>query len=69
MPPEISGGNLMELLYEKIYRQKQEQYKLDGDISAFNSFIDKAHDLQSAVIRKECRESEYINWLQDQIRS
>ena len=59
----------MNLLYEQVYRKKQEQYKLDGDLPAFNSFIDKAHSFQYAVATKESPESEYVQWLQEQLRS
>ncbi len=57
----------MNLLYEEVYRKKQEQYKLDGDIHTFNSFIDKAHDFQFAVAKKERSESEYAEWLRKQL--
>ncbi len=53
----------MILLYEKIYRQKQEQYKLDGDLQAFNKFISDAHDFQFAVMTKKIPETEYAAWL------
>lgn len=56
----------MTLLYEEIYRQKQEQYKLDGDLHAFNSFIAKAHDFQFAIITKKASENEYAEWLNSQ---
>ena len=57
---------LMTLLYEEIYRQKQEQYKLDGDLQAFNSFIAKAHDFQFGVMTKQISENEYAAWLNSQ---
>lgn len=56
----------MVLLYEEIYRQKQEQYKLDGDLQAFNSFIAKAHDFQYGVMTKKISENEYAEWLNSQ---
>lgn len=56
----------MALLYEEIYRQKQEQYKLDGDLQAFNSFIAKAHDFQFGVMTKQIPENEYKEWLNSQ---
>lgn len=56
----------MTLLYEEIYRSKQEQYKLDGDLQAFNSFIAKAHDFQFAVATKKITETEYTEWLNSQ---
>ncbi len=56
----------MTLLYEEIYRQKQEQYKLDGDLQAFNSFISKAHDFQYGVMTKQISENEYAAWLNSQ---
>lgn len=59
----------MSLLYEEVYRKKQEQYKLDGDLLAFNSFIDKAHDFQIAVAAKTRSENEYAEWLQEQLCS
>ena len=59
----------MNLLYEEVYRKKQEQYKLDGDLLAFNSFIDKAHSFQYAVATKERPESEYVQWLEEQLCS
>ena len=59
----------MNLLYEQVYRKKQEQYKLDGDLPAFNSFIDKAHSFQYGVATKELTENEYIQWLQEQLVS
>ena len=59
----------MNLLYEEVYRKKQEQYKLDGDLPAFNSFIDEAHKFQYAVATKERPESEYAQWLQEQLCS
>ena len=43
----------MNLLYEMVYRKKQEQYKLDGDLQAFNSFISKAHDFHFAIAAKK----------------
>ena len=57
----------MNLLYEEVYRKKQEQYKLDGNLPAFNSFIDEAHNFQFAVATKERSESEYTEWLQKQL--
>ena len=59
----------MNLLYEQVYRKKQEQYKLDGDLLAFNSFIDKAHDFQIAVAAKKRSEKEYAEWLNEQLCS
>ncbi len=59
----------MALLYEEIYRSKQEQYKLDGDLQAFNSFIAKAHDFQFAVATKKISEAEYTEWLDAQRKS
>ena len=59
----------MILLYEKIYRQKQEQYKLDGDLQAFNKFISDAHDFQCAVMTKKIPETEYAAWLDAQCAS
>jgi len=59
----------MILLYEKIYRQKQEQYKLDGDLQAFNKFISDAHVFQLAVITKKIPETEYAAWLDAQCAS
>lgn len=59
----------MTLLYEKIYRRKQEQYKLDGDLHAFNSFISKAHEFQFAVATKKISETEYARWLNAQMAS
>ncbi len=59
----------MTLLYEEIYRSKQEQYKLDGDLQAFNSFIAKAHDFQFAVATKKITETEYNKWLDAQRNS
>ena len=53
----------MILLYEKIYKQKQEQYKLDGDLQAFNKFIAEAQDFQFAVMTKKIPENEYTEWL------
>lgn len=57
----------MNLLYEEVYRKKQEQYKLDGDLKAFNSFIDEAHSFQFAVATKKRPESEYTEWLKCQL--
>ncbi len=57
----------MNLLYDEVYRKKQEQYKLDGDLYAFNSFIDEAHNFQFAVATKERSESEYAAWLKEQL--
>ncbi len=57
----------MNLLYDEVYRKKQEQYKLDGDLHAFNSFIDEAHNFQFAVAIKERSESEYAEWLKKQL--
>lgn len=59
----------MNLLYEEVYRMKQEQYKLDGDLQALNSFITKAHDFQFAVATKKSSEREYARWLQEQLAS
>ncbi|MDE6600513.1 MAG: hypothetical protein K2K34_10600 [Oscillospiraceae bacterium] len=59
----------MILLYEKIYRQKQEQYKLDGDLQAFNKFIAEAQDFQFAVMTKKIPEAEYTEWLNAQCAS
>ena len=59
----------MNLLYEMVYRKKQEQYKLDGDLQAFNSFIAKAHDFQYAIAAKKSSEKEYNEWLNEQLRS
>lgn len=56
----------MTLLYEEIYRFKQEQYKLDGNLQEFNSFIAKAHDFQFAVATKKIPETEYTEWLNSQ---
>ncbi len=56
----------MNLLYEEVYRKKQEQYMLDGDLKAFNAFIDKAHSYQYAIATKSGSESEYIAWLKEQ---
>lgn len=63
------GEAVMILLYEKIYRQKQEQYKLDGDLQAFNKFISEAHDFQFAVMTKKISENEYAEWLNTQCAS
>ncbi|MBP1559808.1 MAG: hypothetical protein J6C96_00995 [Oscillospiraceae bacterium] len=57
------------ILYEEVYRQKQEQYKLDGDLQAFNSFIAKAHELQFEVMTKKTSENEYNEWLMEQRKS
>lgn len=59
----------MNLLYEMVYRKKQEQYKLDGDLQAFNSFISKAHDFQFEIAAKKSSEKEYREWLNEQLRS
>ena len=59
----------MNLLYEMVYRKKQEQYKLDGDLQAFNSFIATAHDFQFAVAAKKSSEKEYTKWLNEQLHS
>ena len=59
----------MTLLSEEIYHQKQEQYKLDGDLQAFNSFIAKAHDFQFGVMTKKISENEYAEWLNSQRNS
>ncbi len=59
----------MTLLYEEIYRSKQEQYKLDGDLQAFNSFINRAHEFQFAVATKKIAETEYTDWLDAQRNS
>lgn len=63
------GEAVMILLYEKIYRQKQEQYKLDGDLQAFNKFISEAHDFQFAVMTKKISEDKYAEWLNAQYLS
>ena len=64
------GESAMNLLYEEVYRKKQEQYKLDGDIQAFNGFISKAQDFQLAVAVKAAgSESEYASWLSEQLMS
>lgn len=57
----------MSLLYEEVYRKKQEQYMSDGDLRAFNSFIDKAHSFQFDVATKERSEREYTAWLREQL--
>ena len=57
----------MNLLYEKVYRMKQEQYKLDGDLQSLNSFITKAHDFQFAIVTKKSSECEYAEWLNKQL--
>lgn len=60
----------MNLLYEEVYRKKQEQYKLDGDLQAFNRFISKAQDFQLAVAVKTAgSENEYASWLNEQLSS
>ncbi len=59
----------MTLLYEEIYRTKQEQYKHDGNLQALNSFISKAHDFQFAVATKKITETEYTEWLDAQRNS
>ncbi|MCM1329426.1 MAG: hypothetical protein NC253_08305 [Ruminococcus sp.] len=60
----------MNLLYEEVYRKKQEQYKLDGDLISFNSFISKAQDFQLAVAAKAAgAEPEYACWLNEQLTS
>lgn len=60
----------MNLLYEEVYRKKQEQYKLDGDLQAFNRFISKAQDFQLAVAAKAAgSENEYTSWLSEQLSS
>lgn len=59
----------MTLLYEQIYRRKQDQYKRDGDLQSFNSFIAKAHEMQYAVATKAIPETEYNNWLNSQMAS
>lgn len=59
----------MNLLYEMVYHKKQEQYKLDGDLQAFNSFISKAHDFQFAIAAKKSSEKEYNEWLNEQLQS
>lgn len=65
----LKGEAVMILLYEKIYRQKQEQYKLDGDLQAFNKFIAEAQDFQFAVMTKKIPENEYTAWLNAQCAS
>ena len=68
IPPNTEKEyRLMNLLYDEVYRKKQEQYKLDGDLYAFNSFIDEAHNFQFAVATKERSESEYAAWLKEQL--
>ena len=60
----------MNLLYEEVYRKKQEQYKLDGDLQAFNGFISKAQDFQLAVAAKAAgSETEYTSGLCEQLSS
>ena len=59
----------MSLLYEMVYRKKQEQYKQDGDLQAFNSFIAKAHDFQYDIAAKKRSEKEYTEWLNQQLQS
>ncbi len=56
----------MSTLYEEVYKQKQAQFKLDGDLQSFNQFISLAQDYQFAVITKEQSENSYIEWLMDQ---
>ena len=64
------GESAMNLLYEDVYRKKQEQYKLDGDLQAFNGFISKAQDFQLAVAAKAAgSETEYTSWLSEQLLS
>ncbi len=64
------GESAMNLLYEEVYRKKQEQYKLDGDLQAFNGFITKAQDFQLAVAAKAAgSENEYTSWLSEQLLS
>lgn len=64
------GESAMNLLYEEVYRKKQEQYKLDGDLQAFNRFISKAQDFQLAVAAKAAgSENEYASWLNEQLLS
>ena len=64
------GESAMNLLYEEVYRKKQEQYKLDGDLQAFNGFISKAQDFQLAVAAKAAgSETEYTSWLSEQLSS
>lgn len=60
----------MNLLYEEVYRKKQEQYKLDGDLISFNTFISTAQDFQLAVAAKAAgSENEYTSWLNEQLTS
>lgn len=66
--PKAKRRVAMNLLYEEVYRKKQEQYKRDGDLQAFNSFIAKAHDYQFAIAAKKPCEREYTEWLTEQGR-
>lgn len=59
----------MNLLYEEVYRKKQEQYRQDGDLQAFNTFITKAHEFQFNVAVKKSPECEYCKWLNEQLCS
>lgn len=59
----------MNLLYEKVYRKKQEQYRQDGNLQELNTFITKAHEFQFNVAAKKSQEREYCKWLNEQLCS